>query len=259
MASPVPRPDELAHLAHRELRRAADPVLADRRARTLAHPVRCLGVSDEQLREMADVRIAKIDGVYEIDDVLAFAGALLTRLYLEEKHLGLLVAARFADRLGPRHLRRLLGWAAAYTGNRTTLDLLARVLVAPLMLRHPAEVRALPRWAASPNPWVRRAAAVTLIGPVERERFVDEAYEVAHCLAGDRSPVVAEAVGWILQEAGRLDHERLGVFLGREGRHHAPFTVRRAVALLPEARREALLEAARAPRSRVGSAGGAAR
>lgn len=258
MASPVPRPQELVARARRELRHAADPVVADRRRRTLAHPVRCLGVSDEALRELA-AGYVRISADHEIDDTLAFTGALLTRVTLEEKHLGLLVAAGRAEHLAPRHLRRLLGWAAAYTGNRTTLDLLARTLLAPLMIRFPAEVRALPRWAASPNPWVRRAAAVTLIEPVRREQHVEVAYEVAHCLAGDRSPVVAGAVGWLLQVAGEVDDERLGVFLGEEGRRHAVFTVRQAVEHLPESRREAILDAVRPPRSLTGSAGGAAR
>ncbi len=82
-------------------------------------------------------------------------------------------------------------------------DALAMVIIGPLLVAHPAQVRRVLSWAASRNRWRRRAAAVSLIPGIRQGRFVREATRVTRLLLTDDDDMVQKGLGWLLREWGK--------------------------------------------------------
>jgi len=96
-------------------------------------------------------------------------------------------------------------------------------------------------WTRSPNRWLRRAAAVSLIVPAKHGAFLGEAFAIADALLLDTDDMVRKGYGWLLKEASR--HHRQEVYdyvLAHRG--VMPRTaLRYAIELMPaEMKREAM-------------------
>ncbi len=112
--------------------------------------------------------------------LLDVAERLFASTVLEEKALAVTMLEPSLKRFGGAEFRRFEGWL----GKR---------------VRRPLG------WAASPNRWRRRAAAVSLIHGVRRGLFYDEAVAVAARLVADRDDMVQKGLGWLLREWAKHD------------------------------------------------------
>jgi 3-methyladenine DNA glycosylase AlkD len=66
--------------------------------------------------------------------------------------------------------------------------------------------------AQSPRPMERRTAILSTFAFIRRDQL-DDTYRIAETLANDPDELVSKAVGWMLREAGKRDHDRLASFL----------------------------------------------
>lgn len=247
---PDPAPDRLRPevRAARKLRDAlaalADPAAA-RRARAFFKPhdrVRLLGVPAPALRRLAADLWRREAREWSYEQAIAFADLLVTRPELEAKAVGLLLFGRCQSRLDPRALRVARDWLrAGRIADWATTDTLCAVVLRPLLDRRRELRPRVVSWSRSTNPWVRRAAAVSLTSLAARGEALGEAYAVARLLARDRHPLVEQAAGWLLREAGKADPDRLERFLLRHGRAFGRRAVRYAIERFPAARRRRLL------------------
>src|SRR5208283_4382337 len=56
---------------------------------------------------------------------------------------------------------------------------------------------------ASPNRWLKRAAAVSLIIPAKKGQFFPEIIQIADRLLLDKDDMVQKGYGWMLKEASK--------------------------------------------------------
>ena len=68
-------------------------------------------------------------------------------------------------------------------------------------MKYPDYIAKLKDWAKSPNRWVRRGSAVSLIIPVRKGLFLDDIIEIAHILLHDKDDLVQKGYGWMLKAA----------------------------------------------------------
>jgi len=66
--------------------------------------------------------------------------------------------------------------------------------------------------ARSAQPMERRTAILSTYAFIRRDQL-DDTYRIAEVLADDPDELVGKAVGWMLREAGKRDHDRLATFL----------------------------------------------
>jgi 3-methyladenine DNA glycosylase AlkD len=241
-----PTPRRLAAELVQALRRAADPAAA-RQARTyFKEPVQLLGVRTPEVRRLARDSYGRVKDAWGLSEALALCELLLNDPRLEVKIAALLVFERFATSFDPALLLKVRGWIEhGFCDCWAIIDCLCDSILWPLLTRYRGLVRQTRPWTSSPNRWLRRAAAVCLVRPARNGQMLDEAYDVALRLCGDRDDLVQKATGWLLREAGKTDMARLQAFLRRHGPRLARTTVRYAIERFPAYERSRFLEETR--------------
>ena len=74
---------------------------------------------------------------------------------------------------------------------------------------YPDHVSHLRRWATSPNRWVRRAAAVSLIVPAKNGMFLKDVFQIADILLLDKDDMVQKGYGWMLKVASQAHQQEV--------------------------------------------------
>jgi 3-methyladenine DNA glycosylase AlkD len=118
---------------------------------------------------------------------------------LEAKALGVLVLQPSLRRFGNGEFRRFEKWLK-FVISWADHDALATCLLGPMIVADPRRLKRPLRWAASPDRWHKRAAAVSLIHGIRRGLFMKEARAVTERLLADRDDMVQKGLGWLLRE-----------------------------------------------------------
>ena len=77
----------------------------------------------------------------------------------------------------------------------------------------PARVKAVFRWAKSPDRWHRRAACVALIQGTRQKKFFREIKKLSDALLHDEDDMVQKGLGWLLRETAKYDAKRTVPYL----------------------------------------------
>ena len=128
-----------------------------------------------------------------------FAGAVL-----EEKALAVTMLEPSLRRFGGAEFARFERWLGKVS-SWADHDALTMYLLGPMMVAEPARAKRSLRWAASPNRWRRRAAAVSLIHGIRTGLFEQEAAAVTERLLADSDDMVQKGLGWLLREWAKHD------------------------------------------------------
>ncbi len=232
--------DTVLEQVRAELADAADETTRQGFQRFFKEPVRCYGVKTPKVAAIARAHWAEVRdggkaGLFDRCEDLFSTG------YCEEAFVAAHWLPRCRDRFEREDLARFGTWVDAYIDNWATCDTFCNHAVGDLLARFPDAAGDLMTWARSPNRWMRRAAAVSLIVPVKHGAFLGEAVAIADLLLLDSDDIVRKGYGWLLKEASR--HHRQEVYdyvLGH--RAVMPRTaLRYAIELMPaEMRKEAV-------------------
>jgi DNA alkylation repair enzyme len=94
--------------------------------------------------------------------------------------------------------------------------------------------------ARSTEPMERRTAILSTYAFIRRNEL-DDTYRIAEVLADDPDELVGKAVGWMLREAGKRDHDRLAAFLGAHASTMPRSMLRYSIEKLDKAERDRYL------------------
>jgi len=230
------------------LRAQADPVRAVQEKRYLQSDFTHIGVTVPAVRKVA---VAAARAQRDRAGILALADALWTATddgtpVHELRMSAIEVLVRGVRLLEPADLRvveRLVRDSRSWV----YVDALADKVAGALVLRGPAPVATLDRWAADPYFWIRRTALLALL-PGIRGGDADLARlsRYGDMMIDEREFFIRKALGWVLRELAKRDPawvrgwvaERIAVISG--------VTFREATRHLPEPDREVLGAAYRA-------------
>jgi len=95
------------------------------------------------------------------------------------------------------------GWISKYINNWASCDTFCNHTMGTMIDMYPARLNDLKRWAVSKNMWMRRAAAVSLIIPARRGRYLRDIFEIADILLSDKEDLVQKGYGWMLKSASQ--------------------------------------------------------
>ena len=90
-------------------------------------------------------------------------------------------------------------WVNEYVTNWASCDTFCNHTVGTFLEMYPLYIEKLKDWTKSPNRWLRRASAVSLIIPAKKGLFKDDIFEIADSLLLDRDNLVQKGYGWMLK------------------------------------------------------------
>lgn len=122
--------------------------------------------------------------------------------------------------------------------NWDLVDASARPILGEHLKTHPRKI--LKKLAKSKSVWERRIAIVSTMSLVW-DGELEDAFEIAEMLLGDKHDLIHKAVGWVLREAGSVDRTRTIAFLEKHYVRVPRTTLRYAIEhLTPDQRRKIL-------------------
>jgi len=196
----------------KELSEASDENTKEAGLRFFKEEVRLYGIKSKTVVEIARQNYALVKGRSK-EEILALCDALWESGMMEESF----IACSWSEKLGPRLIREdfatLEKWVHNYVSNWASCDTLCNHTIGDFIQKYPEYIEELKRWARSENRWVKRAAAVSLIIPARRGKFLDDIFEIANILLLDGDDMVQKGYGWMLKVASQAHQQEVFDFV----------------------------------------------
>lgn len=121
--------------------------------------------------------------------------------YFEEAVIACIFTESLNKKYEPSDFKIFEHWVKEYVNNWADCDTLCNHTVGTFVIMYPEYVNKLKDWASSPNRWVRRASAVSLIIPARKGMFLKDIFEISNILLLDKDDMVQKGYGWMLKVA----------------------------------------------------------
>ncbi|MBI4334558.1 MAG: DNA alkylation repair protein [Chloroflexi bacterium] len=175
-------------------------------------------------------------------EIFKLSGELLKSDYIEEAFIAFEWAYRLRDEYEPGDFVVFERWLKGYVNNWAKCDSLCNHTIGSFVEKYPRYIANLKGWAGSENRWLRRAAAVTLIVPAKRGKFLKDTFEIADILLQDKDDLVQKGYGWMLKEASRMHRDEVFDYVLRNRRLIPRTALRYAIEKMPEDSRRLAME-----------------
>jgi 3-methyladenine DNA glycosylase AlkD len=225
----------------RRIAEEADPKRAAGEQRYFKGTIRNRGVSVPKCQAIAREVFREHNRELSPTDWFDVAEQLLSSGWHEEGTVALDLISRLKPEPSGTLFERYERWLATYVGNWAHCDELCTHLIGSLLFATPALVKRLRPWTASENRWLRRGAAVSLVGPARRGLLLRESLAIARALLADTDDLVQKGYGWLLKEAARQHRPEVATFLERHVRRMPRTAFRYAIELFPPDERKRLM------------------
>ena len=113
----------------------------------------------------------------------------------------------------PKDFETFERWISNYVSNWATCDTFCNHTVGAFIEMYPEFLTNLKAFTVSENRWMRRAAAVILIIPARRGRFLIDIMEIASLLLTDKDDLVQKGYGWMLKAASEAHQKEIFDFV----------------------------------------------
>ena len=184
--------------------------------------------------------VTKIAGRYFQDakflgkkEVFRLCEELLKSDFSEEAFIAFEWSYRFHTQYEPEDFSTFEGWVKNYINNWAKCDTLCNHTIGSFVEQYPHYINNLKQWAKSDNRWLKRAAAVTLIIPAKRGKFLEDIFEIADTLLTDPDDLVQKGYGWMLKDASILHRDEVFDYVMKNKKVMPRTALRYAIERLP--------------------------
>lgn len=129
--------------------------------------------------------------------------------YLEESVVACIWAESLHKQFEPADFKIFEHWVHDYLTNWADCDTLCNHTIGMFVMKYPAYIEELKKWAKSSKRFVKRASAVTLIIPARKGFFLNDIFEIADTLLLDNDDLVQKGYGWMLKAASEAHQEEV--------------------------------------------------
>jgi len=175
------------------------------------------------------------------EEIFSLCEDLYRSDYLEEASIASAWSHELRKSYEITDFKRFEGWIEQYINNWAKCDVFCNHTIGSFVEQFPDFTEKLRLWSKSDNRWMRRAAAVSLIVPARRGKFLDVVFEIADLLLEDEDDLVQKGYGWMLKEASRLHQKEVFDYVVRNRSVMPRTALRYAIEKMPETlRKEAM-------------------
>ena len=217
----------------KDLRNSADPAAQKTFQRFFKEEVQYYGVKVPIVRKIARKYWKEIK-VKNKKEIFSLCEELYRSNYCEEAFIVSHWAHLLADRYEREDLPVFRHWIDSHISNWAACDGFCNHTMGEFIEKYPEYVDELKQWTQSKNRWMRRAAAVSLIVPAKRGKFLSDVLEIADLLLTDNDDMVQKGYGWLLKEASRRHQKEVFDFVMRNRKSMPRTALRYAIELMPE-------------------------
>lgn len=136
-------------------------------------------------------------------NIFSLCSELWQSQYLEESIVACNWSYNVRKQYQPEDFMVFSDWVNNYLNNWASCDTLCNHTVGTFIELFPEYLSGLKEWAGSHRRWVKRAAAVSLIVPARRGKFLEDIFEIADILHSDKDDMVQKGYGWMLKAASQ--------------------------------------------------------
>ncbi|MCX5633099.1 MAG: DNA alkylation repair protein [Phycisphaerae bacterium] len=215
-----------------ELKANADEQVKKSSQRFCKEKVKFHGVKSAIIRKIAKDCFLEIKNLSK-KEIFALCQELYISGFCEEAGIAGIWADRIHDRFSPGDFKIFERWINKYIDNWATCDNLCNHAVGSFIQMYPDCLARLKRWTKSKNRWLRRAAAVTLIIPARKGKFLKDIFEIAGNLLTDEDDMVQKGYGWMLKEASRKHQAQVFDFVVKNKANMPRTALRYAIEKMP--------------------------
>ncbi|MBU1041477.1 MAG: DNA alkylation repair protein [Proteobacteria bacterium] len=209
---------DLLEILRCDLRAKADPTHRTGARSFFKETIRPLGVRSKDLNALIARHWHAAKGLSP-HELTALCDQLWDSGVFEEASVACKWCARALPSLGLEGFDVFERWLATRVDNWAHCDDLSSHCVGGLLALYPETIERTVPWLSSPNRWLRRAGAVSLVLPARHGLYLHHVFRVADVLLTDEDDLVRKGYGWLLKEASRAwPREVLEFILPRRGR-----------------------------------------
>lgn len=168
--------------------------------------IRLYGVRTQAVTQISRLVFRQVEPLPK-QEILGLCEQLWQSGYIEETFIACKWSYDIHKRYEPSDFGVFERWIDLYVNNWASCDSLCNHSVGEFVEMYPEFVNRLNDFALSANRWKRRAAAVTLIIPARKGKFLDEVFAIAGLLLTDNDDLVQKGYGWMLKAASEA-HQR---------------------------------------------------
>ena len=193
--------DILSNL-RRELTENSDKELQKSSQHFFKEEIRCYGIKTVTVSKISKEYFQTIKEAPKTE-IFARCEELWQSGLLEESFIACNWSYFVHKKYDPSDFKLFERWIDLYISNWASCDTFCNHTIGEFLEMYPENISELKRWAISPNRWMRRASAVSLIIPARHGKFPDDIFEIADLLLLDSDDLVQKGYGWMLKAASQ--------------------------------------------------------
>jgi 3-methyladenine DNA glycosylase AlkD len=170
----------------------------------------------------------------EKQELFALCEELFRSGYMEEAFIVTNWLPNYIENLQTSDIYIFKGWIESYVDNWAKCDSFCNHTIGELVEKYPQVINEVKSWAKSTNRWLKRAAAVSLIVPAKKGRFLTDAFEICDKLLLDSDDMVQKGYGWLLKEESRLHQKEVFDYVIKYRKVMPRTALRYAIELMPK-------------------------
>ncbi len=199
------------------------------------------GVGNPEVHKLAKVYLKQLRGATK-NEMFNLCEILWQSGYIEESFVACDWVYSLRRKYEPADWQYFEKWIREYVSNWASCDTLCNHAVGDFIEMYPEFMFKLKEFTESENRWVRRAAAVTLILPAKRGKFLDDVLEISGMLLSDADDMVQKGYGWILKVASQAHQAEVFDYVMKNKALMSRTALRYAIEKMPQEMRQAAMK-----------------
>lgn len=209
--------------------------------RYFKEPIQCYGIKT-MTNTLISKEVFKIIQDQPKTEVFGICEELWKSGMLEESFIAGHWAYMLRKQFEPQDFKLFEHWVDSYISNWANCDNFCNHTLGDFVMKFPVYIGELKRWTHSPNRWMRRAAAVSLIVPARKGLFLQDIFEIADLLLTDKDDLVQKGYGWMLKAASQAHQQPVYDFVVARADRMPRTAYRYAIEKMPAILREKAMQ-----------------
>jgi 3-methyladenine DNA glycosylase AlkD len=176
----------------------------------------------------------KDDDISGVDTILSLCNELLEKWSWEYRTIAFDWSFRVRKQFEPRHFALFEEWVKLYLSTWGGVDDFCTHTMGYFFYAFPEFAHHVRSWANSENPWILRAAAVSLIYSLRRGVHLKYIFDVADAMLLDPRKYVQNGYGWMLKEATKYFQDQVFEYIMQKKKVMPRRALRYAIEKMPK-------------------------